>query len=133
VLTSALGILEVQFEGAEKENKKLRAANRSAMSLSHSEISALGSTSSFSTSSSAASVASSSAAAMLQLVRLWRGVAMHRLMSSLKPLPVVVSPPVALPLSTLPTAASALNPPHLSFSDPEVADAHKTALSTYRY
>jgi hypothetical protein len=79
LLTSALSVLEIQFENAEKENKRLRGA----------KIAAGAGAGGGDNTASAASVT-----AVLALAKSWRDIASHRLLNSMQPLPV---PPSVIP------------------------------------
>ena len=161
MLTSALTVLEIQFEGAERENKRIRNAGtclqkvlahtsqQMALSLSSSYFTSLIHlhirTSAFDlmynmislgrTADTAGSGPSRAAVTLAETVKVWRGITSHRLMGSMHPLPAAAATP-RTSRPHIPIDQSALNNTEQSVPpaivDLEPGSASASALCTYR-
>ena len=103
-MTTALSVLEIQFENAEKENKRLRNAN--VASGSH-RGGGTGSTAAMKPNSDAMDEGKGSemVSHVAARARIWRSLASHRLLASMKPLPLLPSTLLS-PFPTSPSSPS---------------------------
>jgi len=120
-LTSALSVLEIQCENAEKENKRLRSAGAKSSSAAGKAgattavVTDAGADTGSATSGAAAAAVT---AALLSRESVWRSIAAHRLLVSMKPLPALPGGHQnATGLETLPIAPSPDGHPLKTYRD----------------